>query len=204
MPIERGKDWGDDAPLGLVDVIATTDAEVRTVVEESWAAGTEIPSIALLGGDLWRALGAPTGGLQRIRSRDAKMVAIDAAQVRLDDRSCVAVAHVFCMRSWWRGPITAVMNSEWRDTWRVAPKAHPNDGRFDLLEGDLPIRERWLARSRLRTGDHLPHSDIRSERVTHLERTFERPFRIRIDGVDEGWHHSIAVTVVPDAFNVIF
>ena len=204
MPIERGKDWGDDAPLGLVDVIATTDAEVRTVVEESWAAGTEIPSIALLGGDLWRALGAPTGGLQRIRSRDAKMVAIDAAQVRLDDRSCVAVAHVFCMRSWWHGPIIAVMNSEWRDTWRVAPKAHPNDGRFDLLEGDLPIRERWLARSRLRTGDHLPHSDIRSERVTHLERTFERPFRIRIDGVDEGWHHSIAVTVVPDAFNVIF
>ena len=204
MPIERGKDWGDDAPLGLVDVIATTDAEVRTVVEESWAAGTEVPSIALLGGDLWRALGSPVGGLQRIRSRDAKMVPIDAAQVRLDDRSCVAVAHVFCMKSWWYGPITAVMNSEWRDTWRVAPKAHPNDGRFDLLEGDLPIRERWLARSRLRTGDHLPHSGIRSERVTHLERTFERPFRIRIDGVDEGRHRSIAVRVVPDAFNVIF
>ena len=142
MPIERGKDWGDDAPLGLVDVIATTDAEVRTAVEESWAAGTEVPSIALLGGDLWRALGAPVGGLQRIRSRDAKMVPIDAAQVRLDDRSCVAVAHVFCMKSWWHGPITAVMNSEWRDTWRVAPNAHPNDGRFDLLEGDLPIRER--------------------------------------------------------------
>ena len=204
MPIERGKDWGDDAPLGLVDVIARTDAEVRTVVEESWAAGTEVPSIALLGGDLWRALGSPVGGLQRIRSRDAKMVPIDAAQVRLDDRSCVAVAHVFCMKSWWHGPITAVMNSEWRDTWRVAPKAHPNDGRFDLLEGDLPIRERWLARSRLRTGDHLPHSGIRSERVTHLERTFERPFRIRIDGVDEGRHRSIAVRVVPDAFNVIF
>lgn len=204
MPIERGKDWGVDAPPGLVDVIATTDAEVRTVVEESWAAGTEVPSIALLGGDLWRALGSPVGGLQRIRSRDAKMVPIDAAQVRLDDRSCVAVAHVFCMKSWWRGPITAVMNSEWRDTWRVAPKAHPNDGRFDLLEGDLPIRERWLARSRLRTGDHLPHSGIRSERVTHLERTFERPFRIRIDGVDEGRHRSIAVRVVPDAFNVIF
>lgn len=204
MPIERGKDWGDDAPRGLVDVIARTDAEVRTVVEESWAAGTEVPSIALLGGDLWRALGSPVGGLQRIRSRDAKMVPIDAAQVRLDDRSCVAVAHVFCMKSWWRGPITAVMNSEWRDTWRVAPKAHPNDGRFDLLEGDLPIRERWLARSRLRTGDHLPHSGIRSERVTHLERTFERPFRIRIDGVDEGRHRSIAVRVVPDAFNVIF
>lgn len=204
MPIERGKDWGDDAPLGLVDVIATTDAEVRTAVEESWAAGTEVPSIALLGGDLWRALGSPVGGLQRIRSRDAKMVPIDAAQVRLDDRSCVAVAHVFCMKSWWHGPIIAVMNSEWRDTWRVAPKAHPNDGRFDLLEGDLPIRERWLARSRLRTGDHLPHSGIRSERVTHLERTFERPFRIRIDGVDEGRHRSIAVRVVPDAFNVIF
>ena len=45
MPIERGKDWGDDAAFGLVDVIATTDAEVRTVVEESWANGTEIPPI---------------------------------------------------------------------------------------------------------------------------------------------------------------
>ena len=204
MPIEREKDWGDDAPFGLVDVIATTDAEVRTVVEESWATGTKIPPIALLGGDLWRALGAPQGGLRRLRSQEAKMVPIDAAQVRLGDRSCVAVAHVFCMRSWWVGPITALMNSEWRDTWRVAPKAHPNDGRFDLLEGDLPIRQRWLARSRLRTGDHLPHSGIRSERVTHLERTFERPFRIRIDGVDEGRHRSIAVRVVPDAFNVIF
>ena len=204
MPIERGKDWGTVVPPGLVDVIATTDAEVRTVVEHCWAAGKEVPPIAIIGGDLWRALGAPGGGLERIRSDEARMVPIDAAQVQLDDRSCVSVAHVFCLRSWWVGPVIAVVNSEWRDEWRVAPKAHPNDGRFDLLEGNLPIRQRWLAKNRLRTGDHLPHSGIRSERITELERTFERPLRIRIDDVDEGRHRSIALKVVPDAFFAIF
>ena len=64
MPIERGKDWGTPAPPGFVDAVATTDAEVRQIVENSWAKGTEIPPIGILGGDLWRALGAPVGGMQ--------------------------------------------------------------------------------------------------------------------------------------------
>ena len=84
MPIERGKDWGTVVPPGLVDVIATTDAEVRTVVEHCWAAGKEVPPIAIIGGDLWRGGGAPGGGLERIRSDEARMVSIDAAQVQLD------------------------------------------------------------------------------------------------------------------------
>ena len=204
MPIERGKDWGTPAPPGFVDAVATTDAEVRQIVENSWAKGVEIPPIGILGGDLWRALGAPVGGMQRIQSREARMVPLDAAQVQIGNRHCVSVAHVFCLKHWWAGPIIAVMNSEWREKWRVAPRAHPNDGQLELLEGDLPIKQRWIARKRLRTGDHLPHASITTRRVTELDRTFVRPFPIYVDGVNEGHHRSISIKVVPDAFTAIF
>jgi len=203
MPIERGQDWGSIAPPGLKYVVAGTDAQIRTIVEAAWAAGDEVPPIAVVGGDLWRALGAPAGGTERIQNNQARMLQIDAARLQIGEHVFASVAHVFCLRSWWAGPIMALMNSEWRTTWRIAPKAHPNDGLLDLLEADLPIGQRWLARKRLRTGDHLPHRLIHTERVTELNRSFERPRRIYIDGVDEGRHQSIAVTVIPDAFRVI-
>ena len=48
----------------------------------------------------------------------------------------------------------------------VAPRAHPNDGRFDVVEvsAAMPARARLQAWRRLATGTHVPHPDITTRR----------------------------------------
>ena len=177
MTIKRGQDWGLPAEAGGADQFAANDKELRAIVETNYRNQAPIPVVGLTGGDLWRALGAPAGGHRRLQSKEARQVSIDVIDVSLGDKNYIAVAHIFFLGSWWRGPVTAVMNSEWRGRWRVAPRAHPNDGWLDLLAGDLPIRQRFLLRERLITGDHLPNSAIRSGPIKEFCQEFSRPTR---------------------------
>lgn len=204
MTIERGQDWGVPAPAGAVECFASSDIELRGIVERNWTDTAAIPVVGLTGGDLWRALGAPTGGTRRLQSEQARQVSIDAIEVHLGHQRHIAVAHIFFLTGWWRGPITAFMNSEWRGRWRVAPRAHPNDGWLDFLAGDLSIRQRLLLRQRLITGDHLPNTAISSGRTKEFIQKFERPTRAILDGVDEGRHDSVSLKILPDAFTVIY
>ena len=204
MTIERGEDWGIPAPPGTIECVASSDIELREIVQRNWTDAPSIPAVGLTGGDLWRARGAPTGGAHRLQSKEARQVSIDVTEVQLGDQRHIAVAHMFFLTSWWRGPITAVMNSEWRGRWRVAPRAHPNDGWLDFLAGDMPIRQRLLLRQRLITGDHLPNSAIRSGRTKEFSQKFSRPTRVILDGVDEGRHDSVSLKVLPDALTVIY
>ena len=59
-------------------------------------------------------------------------------RVDADGRRLTAVAHVVARGGgpWWRGPIVAVMNADRLGRWDVAPRAHPNDGRLDVVEVD--------------------------------------------------------------------
>ncbi len=204
MTIERGQDWGGPAPPGSVDVVASSNAELRTSLESRWKISGVGTRIGVTGGDLWKALGAPPGGLERINSGQAREVSVDLMECRLDGRLCLGLAHIFAFSNWWRGPVIAVMNSEWRGPWRVAPKAHPNDGRLDLVEGDLPIRQRFLIRRRLLTGDHLPNSALTVRRIRELNREFDRPVRVAVDGVAEDRCQQFSLRVVPDALSIIY
>ena len=92
----------------------------------------------LVGGDLLRTLGGPSAGpgLQRFP--------IDLLRVEADGRAWTAVAHVIAagpLTMGWRGPVLAVMNADRRGAWDVAPRAHPNDGRADVVDQCVSIEE---------------------------------------------------------------
>jgi len=203
VTIRRGEDWGWTAPLPEDGVICRTDAEARAVVEECRRAQTPVPSLGLTGGDVWAALGSPTGGEERLRSPVARTVELDLGEVLIDGRIDWFVAHLVARRSWWRGPVVAAMNAEWLGRWRVAPRAHPNDGKLDVIEGDLPLAQRRLARRRLVTGDHLPHPLIRERRVAAAQFEFERPLDIRLDGDEVGRASRLSVRLELDALTVV-
>ena len=119
-----------------------------------------------------------------------------------DDRRITGVAHVVARgRTWWRGPIVAVMNAEHIGAWDVAPRAHPNDGQLDVVEVDaaMTMRARWQARRRLPAGTHVPHPAIAMSRAKHRSWTFERPLRLWVDGVAHGTVRSLGVAIEPDA-----
>ena len=77
------------------------------------------------------------------------------------------------------------MNTDCRGRWDVAPRAHPNDGRVDVVEvaAAMGLRARWQARRRLPTGTHVPHPAIRTGRATERAWHFDRPLGLWVDSV---------------------
>lgn len=195
MTIRPGEPWGEvvEPPAGLV--VAADDGTLARLLD--LAAGDPV---LVTGGDLLRTIGGPSRDGQRRR------YPLDLLRVELDGAPAVsAVAHVVVRRpgrlGWWRGPLWMAANVSHLGPWDVAPRAHPNDGRLDVVvvAGTMSVRTRRQARRRLRTGSHLPHPDIT---VTRAATATWRPGRgavVIIDGGRPQRADAVTVTVDPDA-----
>lgn len=197
MTIKPGSVWGEvvDTPTGAL--VLHRDDEVASAIERA-----ETRPLIVRGGDLHRTVGAPSAPGTAVR------IPIDILRVTTDGATMTAVAHVLARRPgrfWWmRGRVVVAMNAEHIGRWDVAPRAHPNDGRFDLVEvaASMSVRERWQALRRLGTGTHVPHPRIASRRSREETFTFDRPTGLWLDGVVRGTVRSVTVRVVPDAAEI--
>ena len=198
MTIKKGEAWGEPGGLPRHGVLVRSDAEARAIVTAARRAGDPIPPLGLLGGDLCRTLGG-TGDEDRLRSDAAMRLPVDLGAVLVDGRLHWFVAHLIVRRGWWRGRVVAAMNAEYVGRWDVAPRGHPNDGRLDVLDADLPFDERLQVRSRLKNGTHVPHPRIEERHVTALQLDLVRPTPIRLDGQDIGSAKTLSIRVEPDA-----
>lgn len=195
MTIRPGEQWGEAVAAPSDMRIARSDAEVAAAISRAG----ERP-VLVRGGDLHSTLGAPSS-----TTTTALRLPIDAMHVLADTRQLVAVAHVVARhrgrRGWWRGPIIAVMNVERLGRWDVAPRAHPNDGRLDVVEvaAEMSMRQRWHAVRRLPSGTHVPHPAISIRRVTTVEFELDGSMGVWVDGRPIGDTRSLTVSVAPDA-----
>lgn len=205
--------------------MARTNAELRALVSEQQEGARPQGPIGVLGGDLWQVAGAPSGGVERMSSAQAQTVPVDVIAVEADGRRLWACAHAVARNSWWHGPAVAAMNADRLGEWRLAPAAHPNDGRLHVLttglgprdggdattaaarrrgDASLGIPQRLLARRRLRPGTHLPHPAITMRRVVEASFVFERELGLWLDSERIGRCRTLRVTVVPDRVTLVF
>jgi hypothetical protein len=193
MTIAKGQPWGIPAapPAGLR--IAADDAELARFV-----AADAHGAYAVRAGDLHRSIGAPGG------RDDVHRLPIDALLVASDLGERLAVSHVVARNGWWSGPIIVVTNTGYVGAWNVAPRAHPNDGRMDVLEVNrsMGVRQRLQARSRLRSGTHVPHPDVQVRTAETVEWAFDGALGVYVDGVHLGRSSRLAVTISPDHFAI--
>ncbi len=202
MTIEKGRAWGAPGPLPDHGVVVRTDAEARAVVEAARRADEPVPPLGLLGGDLCRTVGG-RGDEARLRSAEAVTLPCDLGSVLVDGKLHWFVAHLVARGSWWRGRVVAVMNAEWIGRWDVAPRSHPNDDLLDVLDGDLSLDDRLKARTRLRTGVHVPHPGIAQRRVAAVQFEFARPTGIWLDGERLGKARTLSVRLEPSALTCV-
>jgi hypothetical protein len=181
-----------------------SDAEARAVVEQARRAGEAAPALGLLGGDLCRTVGG-RGDADRLRSADARQLPADLGSVLLDGRQFWFVAHLVARRSWWRGRLVGLLNAQYVGDWDAAPRAHPGDGRLDLLDVSpaMPLQARFAARRRIRLGTHVPHPDIRTGAVAAWQTTFDPPLHVYLDGVGAGTVRHLSVRLEPDALLLV-
>jgi hypothetical protein len=211
----RGEDWGTagTAPVGL-EVAADDEALWRFVsgldIGVDGPAGPDLvddgerPVIGLSGGDLWRTLGGAPGRPTPVAGEPVVLLPVDVGILVVDGADVPFAAHVVARRSWWRGEIVAVMNAQFLGSWDVAPRAHPNDGRLDVLrvEPSMRLLDRWRAARRAPTGAHVPHPDIDLSQTTFTVIDLWRPLDVWVDGIAVGRQERLEVRVVPDAITV--
>jgi hypothetical protein len=197
VTIKPGAPWGE---------VAVCPSPITTVADDAalgrWLAGDGGGPVRVSGGDIVRTVGGVSVG------RECRRYPIDTLRVVLDGDeggARTAVAHVVVRRpgrlGWWRGPLWAAMNVSRLGSWDVAPRAHPNDGRVDVVsvDADMPWRSRFQAARRLPSGSHLPHPAITTGRPTNARWEGTSPMTVYVDGESIGQARHVVVTVQPDA-----
>lgn len=202
MTVRKGEAWGAPGPLPDDGVVVDSDLAARRVVTEARRSREPVPPLGLLAGDLARTCGA-TGREDRLHGSDAQRLPVDLGEVLVDGSLHFFVAHLVARRSWWRGPVVAAMNAQFLGSWDVAPRSHPDDGRLDLFEADLSIGDRWKARTRLRTGTHVPHPGITEQRVKAVQLDLAPGTKVWLDGECVGPARALSIRVEPDALTVV-
>lgn len=209
MTIRKGEPWGTTGPAPDDLVIAASDAELARIVVEHRSAATPVPPVALLGGNLMRSVGG-TGRRDRLDGPVAIMP-IDIVRVEADgvgDAGALTgwfVNHLVAKRSWWRSPCWIAMNGQYIGDRDVAPRAHPNDGRVDVVRVDasMSIRDRWRASRRAVHGLHVPHPAIEIRQVASTVLDLGAPTAIELDGTRWSEVSTLTLTVEPDAVLVV-
>ena len=200
-----GVDWGAVGEMPRDVHHVDSDAAAAEVVASARRDGRPVPPFVLTGGDLARTLGirdaAPTPESPRASTRAVRVPA-DLGRVDVDGRRHWFVAHLVARRSWWRGRLLAVTNASFMGAWNIAPRAHPGDGRFQVLDAAPALMVRWAARRRLRSGTHVPHPAIAQRRVTEARFALDPPLDVYLDGRKLIRASCLTVSVVPAALDV--
>lgn len=202
MPIDRGSDWGRFGGLPEDGPVARSDAELRRHVESARRDGVGPSAIGLTAGDLARTLGV-SGDERRIRSPDGAQLPVDIVRIEAEGATYWCVAHAVARRRWWRGRVVAIMNASHHGAWNPAPRAHPGDGRADIIDARVPWGDRRQARRRLPSGTHVPHPRITIARHQSGEIELDRPCMLWLDGERIGRVSRFRYEVEPASVTVV-
>jgi len=153
MGIAKGEDWGAPGQLPPDAPIATSDLQLAQLVGKHDVVGVEE-------GDLARTLGIRK---PYDRSTPKHLVPVDAIEIEVDDGSTyTAIAHVIVGHPLASAETVALMNAAFWRGRNIAPRAHPGDGRIDVVHLQLSASDRVKAWKRMATGTHV-ESDARRE-----------------------------------------
>lgn len=201
MNIEKGRSWGSLSPLPPEGVIIKTNKELLEKVNDCKRQGIDLPTFGLLGGDLWRTLGGRRAE-ERLYGGEATTLDIDLGCALLDGKIFWFCAHMF-IGSKLKGEKIFISNVAHYGKTNPAPKAHPGDGKFDMLEVKLSPFQTFKAVKRVSAGTHIPHPGIKYRQVSSEQFSFGKKLSIEIDGKNIGKYSTVSIRIENEALRVV-
>jgi hypothetical protein len=204
MTIEKGKEWGTPSAIPSRRVFAKSDRELANATSDD--------IVSVVGGDVWRALGMPVATSE---SASGMMLPLDALVVSVTAEgvtttvlaaSCVEIGrwrYVPLLQK--RSRYVCISNAGLIGERSVAPRAHPNDGKFEVmtLAGEMDVRQRRLSYKRSRMGTHVPHPFIEIKQTISIEIARQGAHEIlHIDHIHISKWDSISVAISPDHWHL--
>lgn len=197
--IKRGEQWGVSTTRTPSDVQVHGDRELAMSSTET--------RLILNGGDIAHSLGDPTPpGLGQVCTE----VPIDALRVFItfsdgSTRSQIAASHVTVGR-WLRGRLVCISNGGFIGPHNVSPRAHPNDGLFDVMsiKPSMGLQQRSKARRKSILGTHTPHPLVEVGRSKSIELSGRsRTEILRVDGLRIRDWTAVRIEILPDYWRVL-
>lgn len=225
MTIRKGQPWGKTMSLPEDALIASTDSELADHVSESYPAADIFDAavtlsaseivLGVVGGDLHRTLGSPTHTPEELRNGAGVGFPIDLGVVRFTVSGEAGEGHHYGLfaahliatsrssRSLWAGRTVIAMNAAFRGAENLAPRGHPNDGRLDLIDGQLAPLDRRRAHKRTYAGSHVPHPNLEETRVRDISISNETEFYVELDSSSRIRARHFQIRCISDAVTVI-
>lgn len=210
MTIKHGESWGERrVPPGDLDCVES-DAPAAALIDSG------MHQFLLTGGDMWRTIGG--GSFTPAISDDERtVVTVDSLKVSFH-RGGIREQRTVFSHAIFESPSlrqhrgfgsklrrrvadrTFVMNSQFIGDWDIAPRSHPNDGRFEVLivRATMPWRQRRQFRQRVLTGTHIPHPLIETRSVSDSWSAIGTGHLV-LDGVFIGKVENLTVNMRPDS-----
>jgi hypothetical protein len=208
VTIEKGSPWGEagSPPEGAAHFSSV--AQLASVLNGgphgshhiSEAANTGAPPEYVLQS---RAFSTLLGRRPRTASGYVR-IPIDVLDVEYETRSeaksRVVIDSLVIGSGYLQGSLTVVTNTGYWLGRRIAPRAHPNDGRLDVLTvaPNMSRRHRLMALRRARWGLHVPHPSLSVVQSDGYDWS-GRPTKVKFDGHTESKVTSLRVRVRTDA-----
>lgn len=203
MTIRKGEQWGRRIAKPSRIRHVSSDAELAQCSSEDF--------ISLGDGDIYATIGSPTMlpdldecTLLPIDALHVKILSLDASEKYCTAASCVEIGSFISLLK--SGRYICVTNGGIVSGRNFAPRAHPNDGRLDimLVAESMSFRDRLTARKKAITGTHIPHPSIslRQDETFSAKRLGERD-KLQIDGVTVANWIEVSVSIVPDYWQIV-
>lgn len=206
MTIRKFSDWGRVITRPEVIESCDTDADMAKIAFRYQSNFPDAPHFHLTRGSLAISLGG-SRGLSESNVRELPIDLLRVAYIPKDDieQASVAVNSVVMRHRFWRGQIVAITNGGYVGQREIAPRAHPNDGVFDVVEveANMSGRQRLNAWRRLPTGTHIPHPLIHQRQGRSETWRFTSPIGLYLDEEFVGRVTQVEVTIAPDALKLV-
>ena len=207
MTIRKVHEWGhfEDRPNDL-QVVADDFAASELITNQTLDLKSPL-KISIVNSGLSRTLGIKNASLRTDQMLCTKFDVIETSYTHADSadvtRRCF-IGYALIYQNLIFGQTIAILNSSFVGKRDWAPKAHPNDGKFDVVELDssMSIRQRLTAFRLMKSGSHLPHPKIRYTQVPEFVFSGERSASMSIEGVRIGAIRHCVFKVLPDAVNL--
>ena len=197
--ITRGEQWGVPTTRTQEDIVVNGDDQLASSPNEFRLIARE--------GDVAHSLGDPV--IPQVGDSCTE-VPIDALRVTisLNDGSSIstlASSHVM-IGHWLYGRLVCVSNGGFIGKRNVSPRAHPNDGFFDVmtLRPSMGIQQRIRARHKSILGTHTQHPCVETSRAKRIEySSASRSESLRVDGRRIRSWSAVQVEIVPDYWRLL-
>ncbi len=206
MVIKRGEDWGHRVLQPDDLLVFENDVHVNEYLTKQFQSSLPNQSIAILNSNIARSLGMNGSDLSVEKMLKTSFDAIEVEISDCDDQiSCeIFLGNALIRNSWRRGAITGVFNTSFIAGRDWAPRAHPNDGKLDVLLIDeaMSLRQRITAYRLSRSGSHLPHPHLKYLQSQSYVANDPETAILTLDSVEFGAVKRCSFRVIPDAVSI--